>query len=483
MTEVVMGVDLGTTATKVVATRPDGRVVATAEQGYELQTGEHGEAVQDPQAVLAAATKALAECVERTEGDIRALSFSSAMHTLLALDGDGEPITPALSWADHRAADIAKRLRADEELALDLHAATGAPVHPSFPLAKLAWFAEHEPDVCRRAVKWAGLKDYVLAKFTGRLVTEHSNASGTGMFDMHGLTWHGPALAIAGVHAEQLPTLVAPTKALALAEGIAGLPSGLPVIAGGGDGPLANLGVGAVRPGMAALSLGTSGALRVVRDRPGVDDRGRVFCYALADGLWVLGGSVSNGGVVAQWASEVFGVPVAELLAEAEAEPTGAAGLLALPYLLGERAPWWDPDPRAVLVGLRREHGRAVITRAMIEGVAQQLALVLDAVRDAGTAVHEIRATGGAFRGPLWKSVIAAAFGHELSFVEGNEGSGVGAALLGWRALGELPSLDAAADLVTPVDTVAPEEFASRRMARNRPALERIYEALRELDG
>jgi gluconokinase len=483
MTEVVLGVDLGTTATKVVATRLDGRVVATAEQGYPLRTGEHGEAVQDPQVVLAAATKALADCAARTEGDIRALAFSSAMHTLLALDGDGEPLTPALSWADHRAADIAKRLRADEELALDLHAATGAPVHPSFPLAKLAWFAEHDPELCARAVKWAGLKDYVLAKFTGRLVTEHSNASGTGMLDMHRLTWHAPALAIAAVHPEQLPTLVAPTKALALAAGIAGLPSGLPVIAGGGDGPLANLGVGAVRPGMAALSLGTSGALRVVRDRPGVDDRGRVFCYALADGLWVLGGAVSNGGVVAQWASEVFDVPVADLLAEAEAEPPGAAGLLALPYLLGERAPWWDPDPRAVLVGLRREHGRAVITRAMIEGVAQQLALVLDAVRDAGAGVHEIRATGGAFRAPLWTSAIAAAFGQELSFVDGSEGSGVGAALLGWRALGELPSLDAAADLVTPVDTVAPDEFASRRMARNRPALERIYDALRTLDG
>lgn len=208
MTEVVLGVDLGTTATKVVATRLDGRVVATAEQGYPLQTGEHGEAVQDPQSVLAAAAKALAECVERTEGGICALSFSSAMHTLLALDRDGEPLTLALSWADHRAADIAKRLRADEELALELHAATGAPVHPSFPLTKLAWFAEHEPELCERAVKWAGLKDYVLAKFTGRLVTEHSNASGTGMFDMHRLTWHEPALAIAGVHHDQLPLLV-----------------------------------------------------------------------------------------------------------------------------------------------------------------------------------------------------------------------------------------------------------------------------------
>ncbi|HWO61851.1 MAG TPA: FGGY-family carbohydrate kinase [Umezawaea sp.] len=246
---------------------------------------------------------------------------------------------------------------------------------------------------------------------------------------------------------------------------------------------MANLGVGAVTPGVAALSLGTSGALRVVRDRPGVDERGRVFCYAIGDGLWVLGGAVSNGGVVAQWAAETFGVEVGALLDEAAAVPVGADGLLALPYLLAERAPWWDPDPRATLVGLRREHGRAEITRALVEGVGQQLALVLDAVRSTGAGVESIRVTGGAFRSELWAVVLASALGMELEVADDSEGSGVGAALLGWRSLGVLSSLTEAAGLVVPGKTIAPDPVAVEFYARRRPLVEGVYLALRELNG
>jgi gluconokinase len=250
-------------------------------------------------------------------------------------------------------------------------------------------------------------------------------------------------------------------------------------VAGGADGPLANLGTGAVEPGTAALSLGTSGALRAVRDAPGVDARGRVFCYALADGLWVVGGAISNGGVVGAWASDAFGVPVADLLAEADAADPD--GLLALPYLLGERAPWWDPDPRAALLGLRREHGRAELTRAMIEGVGQQLALVADAVAEAGVEVREVRTTGGAFRSPVWGRVVSAALGRELTLTGDEGGSGLGAALLGWRALGGFGSLAEAAALVRPTGTIAPEKELAARLARRRPLIERAHAALADL--
>jgi gluconokinase len=318
---------------------------------------------------------------------------------------------------------------------------------------------------------------------TGRFATEHSSASGTGLMDIHRLLWHSESLAFAGISAEQLPELLAPTDSAPLVADVPGLPVGLPVVMGGGDGPLANLGVGAVVPGVAALSLGTSGALRVVRDRPGVDERGRVFCYAIAEGLWVLGGAVSNGGVVAQWAAETFGVDVGVLLAEAAETPVGADGLLALPYLLAERAPWWDPDPRATLVGLRREHGRAEITRALVEGVGQQLALVLDAVRSAEARVDSIRVTGGAFRSDLWAVVLASALGMDLELADDSEGSGVGAALLAWRALGAYPSLTATADLIVPTKTITPDLAAVAHYARTRPLVERVYHALHDLTG
>jgi gluconokinase len=363
-----------------------------------------------------------------------------------------------------------------------LHQVTGTPIHPFAPLSKLAWFALHEPDLASSA-RWCGLKDFIGFRLTGRFATEHSSASGTGLMDIHRLAWHPESLAFAGVTAAQLPELLAPTDSAPLTAAIPGLPPGLPVVMGGGDGPLANLGVGAVAPGVAALSLGTSGALRVVRDRPGVDERGRVFCYAIGEGLWVLGGAVSNGGVVAQWAAETFGVDVGALLDEAAGVPVGADGLVALPYLLAERAPWWDPDPRATLVGLRREHGRAEITRALVEGVGQQLALVLDAVRSTEARVDSIRVTGGAFRNDLWATVLASALGMDLELADDSEGSGVGAALIAWRALDVLPSLTAAADLVVPTRTITPDPEAVRHYARTRPLVERVYLALHDLMG
>lgn len=476
MAEVVLAIDLGTTATKVIAVDRNAGVVASAEHGYPMRTTPSGEATHDPDEVLTAALTGLREVAAQGH-DVRALVLTGAMHTLLGLDAAGRPVTPSLSWADNRAVEQTARLRGTD-LGLTLHRATGTPVHTMSPLVKLAWFAEQG----FAADRWCGVKDYVAARLIGRLATEHSSGSATGLMDIHALDWHPAALEHARVTADRLPELHAPTDAFPLVLDVPGLTRGTPVVLGGGDGPLANLGVGAVVPGVAAVSLGTSGALRVVRDAPGVDALGRVFCYAIADGLWVLGGAVSNGGVVAQWAAEAFGADVVTLLAEAAAVPVGAAGVTALPYLLGERAPWWDPDVSSAVVGLRREHGRAEVTRALVEGVAQQLALVLDAVRSVAD-VHAVRVTGGAFRSDLWATVLASALGLELEVAEDSEGSGVGAALLAWRALGELPSLTAAAELIKPTRTVRPDEAAVRHYASRRPAVERLYRALRELDA
>ena len=468
--EVVLGVDLGTTATKVVASTVDGARAGLVERGYPLHTDASGAATQDPDVVAAAAVDAIAECAQgRT---VLAISFSAAMHTLLALDTSHRPLTPALSWADQRAASTARALRSS---AADLHQATGTPVHPMSPLVKLAWFAEHEPELSRRAAHWVGLKDYLVHRLTGRLVTDHSCASATGLLDLRTLDWYPPALDIAHVTPAQLPELAPPTEILHTTHDIGTLPAGTPVVLGAADGPLANLGTGAVRPGMAALSLGTSGALRVIADEPGIDAAGRIFCYALADGLWVRGGAISNGGAVAAWAARTFNLPLADLLTKAD--EADASDLLALPYLLGERAPWWEPDPRGAILGLRHEHGAAELTRALIDGVGQQLALVAEAIPDIG----EIRATGGAFRSPIWAKVIAAALNRPLAMTTDAGGSGLGAALLGWRAIGALDSLATAADLITPVATVSPDPALAAALAHRRPLVERAHAAVREI--
>lgn len=482
-TRVVLGVDLGTSAVKVVAVDEDLRLVGESERSYPLHTENGDEAVQDPDEVLQATVDSIAERVgaAAAEGrEVAGLSFSAALHTLLATDGDHTPITPALSWADTRASAQAKRIRSEHAPRLVVE--TGTPVHPMSPLTKLAWFSENDPDTVRAARHWCGLKDHLLYRMTGSLVTDLSCASAMGMLDLASRDWHGEALRLAGVSAGELPELVAPTATFGLERTFAervGLPQGLPVAAGAGDGPLANLGVGAVRHGTAALSVGTSGALRVARNEPTVDADGRVFCYYVADDLWVTGGAVSNGGKVAQWAADVFGCDVAPLMAEAAGVDSGS--LLALPYLLGERAPWWDPDPRGALIGLRAEHGRAEIARALVEGVAQQLALVLDSVRDAGADPHTIRATGGAFRSELWIDALAAALQTPLDLADEAGGSGYGAALLGLRALGVLPSLDSAADLISPHSRVEPDRGYAEHLRSRRPMVARIYHALVEL--
>ena len=491
---VVLAVDLGTTATKVVAVDREGVVRAGVERGYPLGGGPRDSAVHDPEQVMLAAITALRDCVsqcmdERLE--IAALSFSAAMHTLLALDARFSPLTPALSWADGRAAATARRLRAEDggRLHRELHAATGTPVHPMSPMVKIAWFREQQPELHRSAVWWCGLKDYILRRFTGQLVMDLSCASATGLLDIHKLSWYAPALAVAGIDEARLPELVEPTVPLQLSAHVAasiGVRAGLPVIVGAGDGPLANLGVGAVTPGVAALSLGTSGALRVTRRGPAVDEGSRAFCYALADDLWVVGGAISNGGVVAQWAAETLGDgDVGALLARAAALPPGSDGPVALPYLLPERAPYWDPEPRGALLGLRREHGSAHIARAFVDGVAQQFAMVRDSVLATGVTIDRVVATGGALRAPLWADVLASALDLPIYIPRTTSGSAVGAGLLGWRALGVLYSLSSIEEELhqTVQKPVYPNPEIKQRLARSRGVTEYAYWVMSQYPG
>jgi gluconokinase len=228
---------------------------------------------------------------------------------------------------------------------------------------------------------------------------------------------------------------------------------------------------------------------------PVVDPAGRLFCYALTDDRWVLGGAVNNGGSVVRWASlalsgssdrpdpegEDADALDAQLLDEAGSVPAGSEGLLCLPYLLGERAPWWRAGMRGAYLGLRREHRRPHLVRAAVEGVCQQLALVRAAFPAAGVDVHEVRATGGAVAAPLWTSVLASALELPVRIADSPEGTAQGACLLGLHALGELDDLDDAAQLVDVLEPVQPDAAASAVYRRTRPLIERSTLALADV--
>jgi gluconokinase len=442
--------------------------------------------VQDPEQVSDAAVASIRDAAAEAASEgtrVAGLAFSSAMHSLVGVDRGGRPLTPLLTWADTRASGQADRLRAD---APELHALTGTPIHPMSPLTKLAWFREAEPDTFAAVHRWCGIKELVLQRLTGEWAIDRSCASGTGLMDMRKLDWNERALEAAGMESDRLPRLVAPEQRLGLtAEGASatGLDAGTPVVAGAGDGPLASLGVGAVNPGVAACSIGTSGALRVTIDDPRIDSDGRVFCYLLTRGHWVTGGAINNGGAVLQWAGEALAPdlgeqPEAELVALAAGVPAGSEGLVMLPYLLSERAPHWSALPRGAYIGLTREHGRAHLVRAALEGVCQQLALVLASVRDAGNPVREIRATGGFARSELWRQILTDALGMQVGFPANAEGSAFGAALLGMEALEMIDSFDVAADLVRIDDRLDPDPDAAAVYAELLPVFDGLYDAL-----
>lgn len=486
--DVVVGVDIGTTSSKAVAFTVDGSAVGSGQVWYPLLSPKPSYAEQDADQVREAAIAATAGAIREATAAghrVAGLAFSAAMHSLIGLDSTDKPVTPVLTWADSRAADQAARLRAGPR-GLALHKRTGTPVHPMAPVVKLRWYAEEQPSVAAGVRHWVGLKEYLLLKLTGDLVVDHGVASATGMFHLEDEVWDAEALAYAGVTADQLPTPVPTTQILRLTQDGAdrlGVPRDTPLVIGSSDGPLANLGLGAIRPGAVACSIGTSGAVRVAADRPHVDDRGRVFCYVLAPGRYIIGGAVNNGGIVLEWLGDTVapdlgaGGPQA-LLDLAAGVPAGCGGLLFLPYLLGERAPHWSGQPRGGYLGLTREHRREHLLRAGLEGVCLQLAVVLASLDEAGVDVREIRATGGFSRSALWRRILAGTFARPVGFASSPEGSSLGAALLGMATIGMLDSLDRAADIVQVTHQERPDPGDCEAYARLLPIFDNAYGAL-----
>lgn len=505
--DVVIGIDTGTTATKAIAAGLDCEVRAHTSVHYPLAVPGPGRAELDAGRLRDAARKALIDVAQqcRANGDqVVAVSLSAFLHGLVPMDADGAPLGPLVTWADGRAGAQSDEIAASGRAKV-LQARTGTPVHPMSPLTKLAWWKANDPETLRATPRWGGVKELVLAELSDeRFLVDLSVASGTGLYDIHDRRWDPEALEIAGVRAEQLAEVVPTTSKLRLRPEIAaaaGLAPQTPLVIGAADGPLANLGVGATPAGVAAVSLGTSGALRTVVNAPTSDKSGRLFCYALTEDRWVIGGAVNNAGSVVRWAGQTFAEgfdrPAAEgedadvrdaaLLTEAASAPAGSNGLLCLPYLLGERAPWWKSGLRGAYLGLRREHGRSHLVRAAVEGVCQQLALVRDTFADEGITVNEVRATGGAVASQLWVGILASALDLPVAIADTPEGTALGACLIGLHALGTLPDLDHAATLIKIGEPTRPDPGDAELYGRVRPLIERsvlaIADVLTELDA
>jgi len=437
----ILALDLGTTSGKALAVAGDGTVIAQRSGTYGLHQPRDGWSEQDPDEIVNVAHTIVARVIADVGTPPRAAAMSCYMHSMIALDRQGRPLTRCWTWADQRAADVAAALHASGR-ARELHARTGTPVHAMSPLCKLMWLRDHDPATFGRTATFSSLKDYLLAGFGAEPVIDHSVASSSGLFDIHDLDWHAAALQLARIDAERLPHLV-PTRHIV--EGRSGDLAGVPIVVGATDGVLANLGAGATGPGQLAVTLGTSGAARQVVTKPVVDPNQRLFCYVLDDQRWVLGGAVNNAGLALQWLARTTGSAsaqaptemLAEIAALCETVPPGAAGLLCLPLLAGERFAAWQPESGGMFAGLGNHHTRAHMARALLEGVLSLLTVVADAVASSTTPRVEVRIGGGIAAAPVVRQMAADMLCCDVAMPASEQSSALGAARLAMAAMGD----------------------------------------------
>ncbi|MES2733345.1 MAG: gluconokinase [Bacteroidota bacterium] len=494
----IIGVDMGTTSTKTIAFDLKGQIVAHADQKYPILYPQPSFSEQDPEEIFRAVVctiRSVADTLKKDGNHLLGLSFSSAMHTLIAVDRHGKPLTNVIIWADTRSNEQAVRIKQSAN-GHDIYLRTGTPIHPMSPLCKLAWFKENQPDIVDQAHKFISIKEYVFLKLFDQYLIDYSIASATGLFDIRSLHWCEPALAVAGITAEHLSKPVPPThtvKGLSKEWSSAlGLDPQVPFVLGASDGCLANLSANAIHPGCASLTIGTSGAIRVAASAPAQDAQERVFSYVLTEGLYIVGGPVNSGGVVFRWFRDNFAqVEVAEavktgvdpydlLIEKAQSIPAGADNLLFLPYLLGERAPFWDAKAKGVFFGISIQHTRAHFTKALMEGIIFGLYSVGLALEENTKEMEVIYAGGGFARSDFWLQIVADVFNKPVRVAESVESSALGAAVMGLYALGIFKELTEVESILPKAREISPDATRHEIYQKLYPIFAGLYDKLKD---
>jgi gluconokinase len=434
-----LGVDIGTTSAKAVAFSEKGEVMANHSFAYDMSHPRPGWSEQDPNTLFDAVINGVKQALKTLAPQLPLfVSFSAAMHSLIAIDRNGNLLTNCIIWADNRADELAQQLRNSQQ-GNRFYQLSGVPVHSMSPLSKLLWLRQHEPAIFEKAFKFIGIKEYIFFRLFNDFVVDTSIASATGLLNIDSLQWDQELLSYAGITTDQLSKVVSTKTILFYENTFPGLIVGgkIPFVIGSSDGALSNLGTGATSSNAMAMTIGTSGAARMVVPAPSTDPEMRTFCYHLKDQLYIAGGANNNGAVVLQWLKEDLlqvNDDFEALCQQAAAIPAGCDGLLILPYILGERAPIWNANAKGVFFGLTIQHTKAHLVRACLEGVIfsiYSIAKVLAERHD----VREIRASGGFAKSPLWLQILADVSNIRVLVSDTVESSALGAVMLGAEAM------------------------------------------------
>ncbi len=499
MDRLILAHDLGTTGNKATIFSEEGKLIASVSYEYPTEFSPGGWAEQDPahywESVCATTRKLLAG---RDASQVAAIAFSGQMMGCLCVDKNGNPLRKHMLYCDQRS--VPQEMAFKEKGGADkIYRITGHRASASYGATKLMWVRDNQPEIYKQTYKMLNAKDYMNFKLTGRMVTEPTDASSTNLFDLETNNWSPELVKAAGLDMDMLPEVVLSTDIVGeltreAAEAM-GLRPGIPVAAGAGDGICAGVGAGSVAPGRTYNYLGSSSWISTTSDKPLYDPQQRTFTWAHAvPGCFHPTGTMQTAASSYAWLkreicheetrkAEETGRSPYELMNETAAgAPPGSNSLFYLPYLLGERAPRWNPLARGGFVGLTMTHTRSDMVRAVLEGVSMNLAVNLDIFRTLGMKIDRISVIGGGARGDLWRRIMADIYEVEIqrpSYLE--EATSIGAAIIAGVGAGIYKDFSVVDNFFSIVDTIQPDPENIPLYRKRKALFDKIYFALEPL--
>lgn len=481
-----LGIDLGTSAVKLVLMEESGRIVRTVSREYPLMMPHTGWSEQEPSHWLRETKDGIMELMSGLDAaQLAGISFGGQMHGLVLLDGNDRVIRPAILWNDGRTAEETAYL--NEKIGQSQLAKYTANIaFAGFTAPKILWVQKHEPQNFERIAKIMLPKDYLAYCMTGVHCCDYSDASGMLLLDVEKKCWSADMLRICGITAAQLPQLfesyeVVGTLLPSIAREL-GLPEGVKVCAGAGDNAAAAVGTGTVADGDCNLSVGTSGTVFIASDSFSLPSNNAIHAFAHATGKYHLMGCILSAASCNKWWMDDI-LRTRDYTAEqAEFLPLGTNTVLFAPYLMGERTPHNDAGARGAFIGLSMDTTRAQLTQAIMEGVAFAMRDSVEIARELGVQIRTTKICGGGAKSTVWKQIFADVIGIPVQAIAAEEGPGLGAAMLAAVGCGSYSSVEEIAKTVVRVtETVEPELEAQARYEERYQKFRQIYPALKNI--
>lgn len=481
-----IGIDLGTSAVKLLLMDAGGTIKKTVSREYPLYFPHPGWSEQSPQDWWKAVVEGLKELTADCEkSSIAGIGAGGQMHGLVVLDENDEVIRPAILWNDGRTAkqtDYLNNVIGTERLS----AYTSNIAFAGFTAPKLLWMKEEEPENFQRIKKIMLPKDYIAYQLSGTFCTDVSDASGMLLMDVKNKRWSREMLEICQITEEQLPQIYESYEAVGtLLPQVAkelGLSESVKIAAGAGDNAAAAVGTGTVGDARCNISVGTSGTIFISSKECKVDSHNALHAFAHADGTYHLMGCMLSAASCNKWWMENI-LETTDFAGEQEAiQKLGENRVFFLPYLMGERSPHNDSNARGTFIGITMDTTRADMTQAVLEGVAFAIRDSFEVAKSLGIHIERTKICGGGAKSPLWKKIFANVLGIPVDIIKTEEGPGYGGAILAAVACGEYESVERAAEkLVEVVDTVEPEAALTEKYEERYQKFKSIYPSLKDL--